>query len=375
MSDVSNQSAARPEGEGLGAGSETSMQQGAGQPSEERSRSEAPSGVPQADVATATETTSAGMGTSEGEVSSDSTGSGQTATSGMGETEETPKTPNDPTVNGKGKQDKEPDLATQVAQAEEELRNAQKELDKLKAQQAEEEKRNKEIDAIHTQQGTTQVVVARAEASRGEWDKVISPHVEPRDQSTIRGEIDEEFKNIKQAEDDVRKLKTAVREAERTQKIADVNLASRQAEHAEAQKQLSQLVPQIKEVQGRVEKLVAEVKSAVDGRKWSLAFGRNYQLDKTIEIANGLLQDARPENAIVTMLKTLAQQVKEAQEAATAAKENLDKLKNDLKEAEEVLKQKKGALDATIVSLSSRVKAPERATGVDAAPVVSAPPP
>jgi hypothetical protein len=130
------------------------------------------------------------------------------------------------------------------------------------------------------------------------------------------------------------------------------NLAARQKEYADAQKALTQLATAIKDSQAKVEKLRAEVKSAIDANDWRRAFYKNYRLGQAIADANHLLEENGKgrEKAILDQQARLEQEIGTAETAAANAKQKLDDDKTALKDAEKEYKDKLAGLETTIAN-------------------------
>jgi hypothetical protein len=257
---------------------------------------------------------------------------------------ETSSPPADNGDNGKPSADKPP--RDPVEEAEKNLKAAQKNLEAAKKQKAEDDAREKDLNAIHAQQATSKLIIKAVSDAQEKWAQIIEPQVTEADRSRIASTLDGGIAAVVRAEDRVDRLRPKASEDERDQKIKDVELAKLQKDYVEAQKTLSQFVARIKEIQARIEKRGAEVKSAIDAQDWSLAFGKNYHLGKEIEEAAPLLDSDKKEHDIIAKLGDLKVQVKNAETAATNAKDQLDKTNRDLKDAEGDLKKTRDSLEA-----------------------------
>ncbi|HEY0606868.1 MAG TPA: hypothetical protein VGD58_28370 [Herpetosiphonaceae bacterium] len=234
-----------------------------------------------------------------------------------------------------------------------ELTRIQRELDEAKQRKTVDDARKKETDAIHGQQATSKLIIdgIRQESDRWQQDKIdkkFSAATHQTERADIADKIDDAMQAVASAEADVDSKRKALVTDERAQKVAEAEEAEQKKNLDDKQKQLGQLSARIKASQTSIEKLRTEVDSAIAAEDWKRAFGKNYQLKKTIEAASTLLDSAKEEKKILDELKALDTTAASKKKAVDDAKKQLATDTKALKDAEADLKEKRDNLDKAI---------------------------
>ncbi len=242
----------------------------------------------------------------------------------------------------------QPTPADPVAKAEQTLKEAQKALDRAKKKKGDDEKRQKDRDALKNQRAVTQIVIDDASASNATWKDAIAQALPEADRTELDQQIGAVDNEIASAEQHVKDLQDQITSDETALADANQNLATLETQYADKQKELNQLPARIKDVQSRVEKLRTEVKNAMDARDWSRAYYKNHRLQQALQEAGPLLDPQQAEKALVDALAGLQADIPNKQDDAETLKNTRDTHKAAIKAAEDELKRKKAGLETTI---------------------------
>jgi predicted nucleic acid-binding Zn-ribbon protein len=235
-----------------------------------------------------------------------------------------------------------------IAEAEEALKQAQKKLDAARKNKADDEKIQKDRDAIKNQRAISQVAVTAANTDYERWKKRLEDLIPEAERAQLDKEIKAVNDEVAEAERDVTRLKNAVAEDETVLATANSELAALETQYADKQKELNQLTAKIKDVQSRIDKLRTEVKAAIDAKDWSRAYYKNYRLKQALDEATPLLDEMQTEKQITDKIRELRSGIPTKQQAAEDAKKTLDERNLALKAAEDELKRKKAGLETAI---------------------------
>jgi predicted nucleic acid-binding Zn-ribbon protein len=238
--------------------------------------------------------------------------------------------------------------ADPVAQAEQALKEAQKALDRAKKKKGDDEKRQKDRDALKNQRAVTQIVIDDASAGSATWKDALAQALPEAARTELDQKIGAVDNEIASAEQHVNDLQNQISGDETALAAANQNLAALETQYADKQKELNQLPAKIKDVQSSIEKLRTEVKNAMDARDWSRAYYKNYRLQQALQKAGPLLDPQQAEKALVDALAGLQADIPNKQDDAETLKNARDTHKTALKAAEDDLKRKQAGLETTI---------------------------